>query len=608
MAGLPSRHKTLSSGIFLVVLILTLSAVLQAWGAEAPTLLEWLQPAPEADILQLKTRVERYGATVLSLAPDGRLLVRCEPERLPSMKGLASVQSATAATFAEEPVSPPGKGLGARRPTLQDERYISAAFNRVHQIKPNDMSLARALLSGTESLPSEVDNSLSTFFPPIRGQGMQNSCTAWASAYYFNTYTQAKDEGLTVSNGDNSQICSPAFIYNLTNEGIDEGAVLEIALSRLNTVGCPSWLVQPYDSDDWTSWPGETGWVDAIKRRTQNSYVIGSWRYGCSDGELTAIKQHLANGGIAVTGTDVYENWYVSYPADTTGISNGVLFANGGRYLGGHAMTIVGYDDGKSYFDGATTRYGAFLIANSWGPWWGVANAGGTQKGFMWVAYDFFKAANYCFGFALFNSDRPFYRSRIYALAGLNHSARGYVSFGGGVGSASAPDWESYHPIHYAGGLDVAVTEDRRLAVDLTEGVSNITFPGVALFVDMNLSSAAPDAGVLSSAVFYHDFDENGLFEAVGSSDPPIDPGPGETQSASVQFSYSEECEPNDLDGDCRLTPADALCVLQQFVGVCPTDCGACVAPSDVDGDGLVTPADAFCILQRFVGLPSCLD
>lgn len=54
-----------------------------------------------------------------------------------------------------------------------------------------------------------------------------------------------------------------------------------------------------------------------------------------------------------------------------------VYDANGGQSYGGHAMTIVGYDDNKKSKSG---KKGAFKLQNSWGTNWG-------DKGYGWVSY-----------------------------------------------------------------------------------------------------------------------------------------------------------------------------------------------------------------------------
>ena len=64
-----------------------------------------------------------------------------------------------------------------------------------------------------------------------------------------------------------------------------------------------------------------------------------------------------------------------------------------------------------------------------------------------------------------------------------------------------------------------------------------------------------------------------------------------------------------DLSGEGKITPIDALCALQTYLGICPTNCGECDAMScDVNMDGQCTPSDALCIFKAYLGMPSCLD
>jgi hypothetical protein len=321
--------------------------------------------------------------------------------------------------------------------------------------------------------------------------------------------------------------------------------------------------------------------------------VIGSSYAGCSDAELEDIKQHLANGYIAVTRTDFYNNWF-NYP-DTTGVNNGVLFAIGEGPPGGHAMTIVGYDDDKSYFDGAETRYGAFLIANSWGPTWGVANTGGVNKGFMWIAYDYFKAANGCFGVAYFNSDRPQYRPQLYAVTGMNHAERGHVYYQGGVGPMNVPVWYSHYAIQGSGGLDLAITDAKPVAVDLTDGIGEIAFPSVQIFVIMGVHVSSTEAGTITSAVFYHDFDGNGNFLSVESPDPVVNVPPAEGMFATVAFDYEGTAIVPDVvglpqgDAEAAITAAGLVVgvVIEEFSDTVPA--GGVISQEPVGGTEVLT-------------------
>ncbi len=45
-----------------------------------------------------------------------------------------------------------------------------------------------------------------------------------------------------------------------------------------------------------------------------------------------------------------------------------------------HGVTLIGWDDDKG-------DHGAWLIKNSWGPWWGSTCEFGNERGYMWIAY-----------------------------------------------------------------------------------------------------------------------------------------------------------------------------------------------------------------------------
>lgn len=430
------------------------------------------------------------------------------------------------------------RGLGARPPTPEEQAYIDRAYTEVHRVLPNALSRERAraeaLATGRQPLaaadrPTAADNSTLPFFPPVRSQGAQGSCTCWSSCYYYNTYLQAMDEGYNVSGGDNDHICSPGFMYPLVNGGADSGANLSYVLARLNDVGCSSWTLKPYLSSDYTSWPSEAAWVDALRNRTARSYSINA-----SDASgIEAVKQHLANGNLAVTSFMVYRTFYNDYPADRNGINNGVYYCPDGALVGGHAITIVGYDDAKSYVDHRDGRVhaGAFLLANSWGSGWGVPNsAGGASKGFMWVAYAAFLEGN--FGpQVLYNSDRADYRPSLYAVAGVNHAKRGQVAVRGSI--VAAPEWHSYSAISYSGGDALSIADTDRVAVDLTDGVPQMPAGGGAtVSADLTLSSSAGSNGTITSAEFYEDLDGDGVYTLTSSSDPTVTVAPSATGRA----------------------------------------------------------------------------
>lgn len=326
-------------------------------------------------------------------------------------------------------------GLGAILPT---EEEIGA--------------LPKARIIGAKSiLPLSVDNSATQWFPPIRNQGKLNSCVAWSTTYYYLTYTQAKDEGYTVSNGDNRLILSPAMIYPLINGGGDYGASVLNGMRIVSEVGACPWSMRPYTTSDWTTWPNALQWEAAIPNRMVPKSTV-------SITDTDTLKAHLSDGHVAVIAATVYKNWK-SWSDNKAGISNGVLYAHSGAALGGHAMTVVGYDDNRAYTTPQGQKRGALLIANSWGNSWGTANTKG-QRGYLWVGYEYAQAKNGCFNTAYFNTDLPKYRPSKVAVIGVNYTSRGHLFIVG----------PEYTVISGQGGYNVPIDSSRAFAVDVSEG------------------------------------------------------------------------------------------------------------------------------------------
>ena len=65
-----------------------------------------------------------------------------------------------------------------------------------------------------------------------------------------------------------------------------------------------------------------------------------------------------------------------------------------------------------------------------------------------------------------------------------------------------------------------------------------------------------------------------------------------------------------DVNKDGKITPQDALCAFDKYMGTCPTSCEIPCNEicGDVNYDNEVTPADALCIFNKYLEKPSCLD
>jgi len=123
--------------------------------------------------------------------------------------------------------------------------------------------------------------------------------------------------------------------------------------------GVATLATMPYRDGDYHTQPSGAALQEAL------TFKASSWR---RINDTSQIKAALANGRPVVGGIAVYEQLMQLTGADS------LYNTDAGTDLGGHAITIVGYDD---------DRYGgAFKVINSWGQGWG-------DKGFFWMPYDF---------------------------------------------------------------------------------------------------------------------------------------------------------------------------------------------------------------------------
>lgn len=284
--------------------------------------------------------------------------------------------------------------INAERSSKGLKGYTPAESGVVPLGKEAVFGAAGETVTGTESsalsaLLPEVDNSKSPAFPPIRSQGGIGSCVAWATTYYQLTYEQNLALGRTASGGDNNNIFSPKWTYDIINGGVDGGAFFSDAYSVEMKNGAANWATFPYDTDylKWDLNPAD--WEQAFSYRPQ---TYGSIYNSNVDTMIGNIKTQLANGHILVIGTYVY-SWATARVgtdptpgADNTYAGQYIASYEKNTAQGGHAMTIVGYNDniwcdlnGNGQVDSG--EKGAFKIANSWG-------TGDWNGGYRWITYD----------------------------------------------------------------------------------------------------------------------------------------------------------------------------------------------------------------------------
>ncbi len=88
---------------------------------------------------------------------------------------------------------------------------------------------------------------LDPYFPAVGDQGIQGSCTAWASVYYANTYLQARVHGWTDVKANPAHVMSPAWAYNKVNGGLDGGSWCYKNMLLFSEIGSASMHAMPYN-------------------------------------------------------------------------------------------------------------------------------------------------------------------------------------------------------------------------------------------------------------------------------------------------------------------------------------------------------------------------
>lgn len=190
---------------------------------------------------------------------------------------------------------------------------------------------------------------------PIMNQGACGSCVAFASIATLETQLNIT----SLVPNLNMQL-SPQHLFACGGGYCSFGWRPEPAAKHLMKVGVVDEACMPYES-------GATGedvrcpnvCNDAAKRTIKISdYNKPTWLFK----NINKVKKALLKGPLVTTMT-VYEDFMV--------YKSGVYKHVTGNSLGGHAVSLVGYDDSKQ----------AFLIRNSWGPEWG-------DKGFVYISYE----------------------------------------------------------------------------------------------------------------------------------------------------------------------------------------------------------------------------
>lgn len=221
-------------------------------------------------------------------------------------------------------------------------------------------------IQGTPTTPEFLVGSLPSSsildMPPIGNQGRQGSCVAWATAYAGMSFFMNRSNGTHYNS--TQELCSPKFLYNQIKYSSDcnSGSTFPTAFKLLQSKGVCTLNDMPYSETECSSQPNTTQNNNALNNR------IFSWRM-VDKNNTNVVKSCIAAKYpvfIAINIDESFKNLRSPY----------IWTAKYGNSSGGHAVTVVGYDDTK----------GAFKVQNSWG-------SNYQDSGHFWISYSFFSQA-----------------------------------------------------------------------------------------------------------------------------------------------------------------------------------------------------------------------
>jgi len=361
-----------------------------------------------------------------------------------------------------------GHGTGLSPPTSSEWTDISKDAYIVDEITG-------------QTPPAAVDQTASPWFPPIGDQGQQGSCASFATGYYCKTFQEAKEHSWNLtearwiggSNDGNisanyqSEVMSPAFIYNLINNGTDGGSTIEAPIQLVSNVGICSWQNMPYYWQDHLRWPSENAWAQAPLYRSNSTFGY-QYLYVNSTQGITSLKNWLAADNLAILGIDAYDNML-----NLTGTSNQDLFTTD-NYINktaDHALAIVGYDDYFTYMENDTLSHGAFKIANSWG----IGGWENLPDGCFWISYNVMKEISTLDNPVFLFGDLVGYQPQIQATFNIAHDARSDCNITFGLGTPNAPIiTKNFTDFVFGGALPFC---QNNIVFDLTEFKDYMTSP-----------------------------------------------------------------------------------------------------------------------------------
>lgn len=208
--------------------------------------------------------------------------------------------------------------------------------------------------------------SLRPYTPYPKNQGDINSCIGWAMGYAALTTQEAFRKGLTDRRIITKNAYSALFIYNQVKEGTcSSGAYVQNAAYFLKNRGDCKSTDFDFPYTDCERQPEEQ-LLTQSKENTIKDFVALFKKDTPAKIKVMRTKRSIAEGKPVVIGMRIRESLKKVNGQNPVWKPR----ATRDRNLGGHALSVIGYND----------SLGIFEIMNSWGKEWG-------DHGFFFVSY-----------------------------------------------------------------------------------------------------------------------------------------------------------------------------------------------------------------------------
>ena len=432
---------------------------------------------------------------------------------------------------------------GVKEPSSQDLSEINAIPR-----------LQLTTASENTTLPSTVDNSTLDYWPGIDNQGYFPSCAQFAGIYYTFTYEINRVRNIATTSENTYH---HHYTWNFLNNGTNNGSLTTDGWDIVMENGCPTQPAFGADNVGNKKWmSGYDKYYQAQHNKVDSYYQIQIF----DEADLIELKHwiHDHNAGASTGGLAVfYCNTGMtieSLPPESQHTGDGIVTQFGVN--GGHAMTIVGYNDDIMYDfngDGQFTNnvdinndgeidiqdweIGAVKVANSWGNNW-------EEDGYVYVPYRLLGTGEPGGGIwghrTYVMNAKASYSPDITFKTTVDHSTRCNVQYRVGYGLSSIsqnPDEiTNFSSFNYQGGaypMQGTNSDPLENSLDFSHWYPSQSFGKLFLQIIDNSNGTFPDGEIKSFSVIDYRFGEEFEIECPVNN---VEIEPGDTTQLAIDY------------------------------------------------------------------------